>query len=44
MRKLIFTLAIGTFVTGLLFTSCKSNTEKEQAAQERLDSSKVAVA
>lgn len=43
MKKSIFTLAIVSFVMGSIFTSCKPNTEKEQAAQENLDSAKVAV-
>ena len=43
MKKSIFTLAIASFVIGLIVTSCKPNTEKEQAAQENVDSAKVAV-
>jgi peptidoglycan hydrolase CwlO-like protein len=43
MKKSIFTLAIATLVIGSSVTSCKPNTEKEQAAQENVDSAKVAV-
>ena len=43
MKKSILTLAIATFVFGTVLTSCKSNTEKEQAAQESVDSAKVAL-
>jgi peptidoglycan hydrolase CwlO-like protein len=43
MKKSIFTLAIATFVIGSVITSCKPNTEKEQEAQENVDSAKVAV-
>ncbi|WP_124019319.1 hypothetical protein [Flavobacterium sp. A45] len=43
MKKSFFTLAIATFVMGSIFISCKPNTEKEQAAQESVDSAKVAV-
>jgi hypothetical protein len=43
MKKTIFTLAIATFAIGSIVTSCKPNTEKEQAAQENVDSAKVVV-
>ncbi|TRX31886.1 hypothetical protein FNW52_18005 [Flavobacterium sp. ZT3R18] len=43
MKKSIFTLAIATFVIGSVLTSCKPNTDKEQTAQESVDSAKVAV-
>mgnify|MGYP003489417053 FL=1 len=44
MKRSIFTLAIVTFAVGSIVMSCKPNTEKEQAAQESVDSAKVAVA
>lgn len=44
MRKSIFTIAIATLAIGSSVMSCKSNTEKEQVAQENLDSAKVEVA
>jgi len=44
MKKSFLNLVIIVFVTGSIVTSCKSNTEKEQAAQENVDSAKVAVA
>jgi peptidoglycan hydrolase CwlO-like protein len=44
MKRSIFTLAIVTFAMGSIVMSCKPNTEKEQAAQESVDSAKVAVA
>jgi DNA polymerase III delta prime subunit len=43
MKKSILTLAIATFMIGSIVTSCKPNTEKEQAAQDSVDSAKVAV-
>jgi peptidoglycan hydrolase CwlO-like protein len=43
MKRSIFTLAIVTFAMGSIVMSCKPNTEKEQAAQESVDSAKVAV-
>ena len=43
MKKSIFTLAIATFMIGSVVTSCKPNTDKEQDAQESVDSAKVAV-
>jgi small-conductance mechanosensitive channel len=43
MKKTTFTLAIATLAIGSIVMSCKSNTEKEQAAQENVDSAKVAV-
>jgi len=43
MKKSFFTLAIATFVMGSILISCKPNTEKEQEAQESVDSAKVAV-
>jgi peptidoglycan hydrolase CwlO-like protein len=43
MKKSIFTLAIVTLIIGSVITSCKPNTEKEQEAQENVDSAKVAV-
>lgn len=43
MKKSILTLAIATFVVGLILTSCKPNTEKEQDAQDSVDSANVAV-
>jgi peptidoglycan hydrolase CwlO-like protein len=43
MKKSIFTLAVATFVIGSSITGCKPNTEKEQDAQENVDSAKVAV-
>jgi hypothetical protein len=43
MKKSIFTLAIAAFAIGSIVTSCKPNTEKEQAAQDNVDSAKVAV-
>jgi peptidoglycan hydrolase CwlO-like protein len=43
MKKSILTLAIATFVIASVATSCKPNTDKEQAAQENVDSAKVAV-
>ncbi|HEU4791645.1 MAG TPA: hypothetical protein VFS71_18300 [Flavobacterium sp.] len=43
MKKSILTLAIATLVIGSIVISCKPNTEKEQAAQENVDSAKVAV-
>jgi len=44
MRKSFLTFVIAIFATGSIVTSCKSNTEKEQNAQEKVDSAKVAVA
>jgi hypothetical protein len=44
MKTSILNLAIVTLVIGTIAISCKSNTEKEQAAQENVDSAKVAVA
>lgn len=43
MKKSILTIAIATFIIGSVATSCKTNTEKEQDAQENVDSAKVAV-
>ena len=43
MKKSILTLAIATFMIGSMVASCKPNTEKEQAAQDSVDSAKVAV-
>lgn len=43
MKKPILTLAIVTFLIGTVFMSCKSNTEKEQDAQQSVDSAKVAL-
>jgi peptidoglycan hydrolase CwlO-like protein len=43
MKKSILTLAIATFMIGSIVTSCKPNTEKEQIAQDSVDSAKVAV-
>jgi hypothetical protein len=43
MKKSIFTLAVATFMIGSVVTSCKPNTDKEQTAQESIDSAKVAV-
>jgi len=43
MKKSILTLAIAIFVIGTILTSCRQNTEKEQAAQDSVDSAKVAV-
>lgn len=43
MKKSIFTLAVATFMIGSVVTSCKPNTDKEQEAQENVDSAKVAV-
>jgi peptidoglycan hydrolase CwlO-like protein len=43
MKKSILTLAIATFVIASVATSCKPNTDKEQAAQENVDNAKVAV-
>ncbi|PVX47872.1 hypothetical protein C8C85_3835 [Flavobacterium sp. 103] len=43
MKKSILTLAIATFMIGSMVTSCKPNTEKEQTAQDSVDSAKVAV-
>ncbi|PZX92054.1 hypothetical protein DOS84_17280 [Flavobacterium aquariorum] len=43
MKKSILTLAIAAFLIGSVVTSCKPNTEKEQAAQDSVDSAKVAV-
>jgi F0F1-type ATP synthase membrane subunit b/b' len=43
MKKSIFTLAVATIMIGSMVTSCKPNTEKEQEAQESVDSAKVAV-
>jgi DNA polymerase II small subunit/DNA polymerase delta subunit B len=44
MKNSIYTLAIATFVIGSAVTSCKPNTDKEQTAQENVDSARVAVA
>jgi hypothetical protein len=44
MKKSILTFAFATLAIGSIFTGCKNNTEKEQAAQESVDSAKVAVA
>jgi len=43
MKKSISILAIATLVVGSIVISCKPNTEKEQAAQESVDSAKVAL-
>jgi peptidoglycan hydrolase CwlO-like protein len=43
MKKSILNLAVVTLVIGSIAVSCKSNTEKEQAAQKNVDSAKVAV-
>ncbi|MDR6844391.1 hypothetical protein [Flavobacterium granuli] len=43
MKKTILTLAIATFVIGSTLMSCKQNTDKEQIAQDSVDSAKVAV-
>lgn len=43
MKKTIFILAMATFVVGSVSMGCKPNTEKEQAAQESVDSVNVAV-
>ncbi|MBW4362260.1 hypothetical protein [Flavobacterium taihuense] len=43
MKKSIFTIAIASFAISSIVTSCKPNTEKEQDAQENVDSAKVAV-
>jgi len=43
MKKSILTLLLASFVIGLFLTSCKPNTEKEQAAQASVDSAKAAV-
>lgn len=37
MKKSIFILAIAIFITGFMFTSCKSNTDKEADAVENLE-------
>ena len=36
MRKSILVLAVTTFLAGNVFTSCKSNTEKEEDAVENV--------
>lgn len=43
MKKSILPLVIAAFLIGSIVTSCKPNTEKEQAAQDNVDSAKVAV-
>lgn len=43
MKKTILTVAVATIVIGSLVTSCKPNTQKEQEAQENLDSAEVAL-
>jgi hypothetical protein len=43
MKKSFFTLVVATFLVGSLVISCKPNSANEQAAQENLDSAKVAV-
>ena len=43
MKKTIFTLAAATIVIGSIITSCKPNTQKEQEAQENVDSAEVAL-
>ena len=36
MKKSIFILAIATFITGFIFTGCKSNSDKEADAVENV--------
>lgn len=36
MKKSIFILAIASFITGTIFTSCKSNSQKEEDAIENV--------
>jgi len=43
MKKSILTVAFATFVIVSIVISCKPNTEKEQTAQDRVDSAKEAV-
>lgn len=40
MKKSIFILALTTFLAGNVFTSCKSNTEKEEDAVENVQDAK----
>lgn len=40
MRKSILVLAVTTFLAGNVFTSCKSNTEKEEDAVENVQDAK----
>lgn len=40
MRKSILVLAVATFIAGNVFTSCKSNTEKEEDAVENVQDAK----
>ena len=43
MKKSILTLVFSSFMIGSILTSCKPNTEKENAAQKSVDSAKVAL-
>ena len=43
MKRSILSLVIASLVIGAIIISCKPNTEKEQAAQESVDSAKVAL-
>jgi len=43
MKKSILTLAIATLVIGSIVVGCKNNTQREQEAQESVDSAKAAV-
>lgn len=40
MKKSILVLAVATFIAGNVFTSCKSNTEKEEDAVENVQDAK----
>ena len=40
MKKSIFIFALTTFIAGTVFTSCKSNTEKEEDAVENVQDAK----
>ena len=40
MKKSILVLAVATFIAGNVFTSCKSNTEKEEDAIENVQDAK----
>jgi len=43
MKKSILTLAIATLVIGSIVVGCKNNTQREQEAQESVDSARAAV-
>ncbi len=40
MKKSIFTLAVTAFIAGTIFTSCDSQAEKKEAAQENVQNAK----